>query len=99
MSSQFYETIIIRQANIAFSGGYNMAKQDTHHVVPNPDGGWDVKRGGGEKASHHTDTKADAERIAREISKNQETELVIHGQDGKIQSKDSHGNDPYPPKG
>ena len=22
-----------------------MAKQDTHHVVPNQDGGWDVKRG------------------------------------------------------
>lgn len=76
-----------------------MAKQDTHHVVPNPDGGWDVKRGGGQKASHHTDTKAEAERIARDISKNQGTELVIHGKDGKIQSKDSHGNDPYPPKG
>jgi hypothetical protein len=76
-----------------------MAKQDTHHVVPNQDGGWDVKRGGGQKASHHTDTKAEAERIARDISKNQPTELVIHGKDGKIQSKDSHGNDPYPPKG
>ena len=76
-----------------------MAKQDTHHVVPNQDGGWDVKKGGGQKASHHTDTKAEAERIARDISKNQGTELVIHGKDGKIQSKDSHGNDPYPPKG
>lgn len=76
-----------------------MAKQDTHHVVPNQDGGWDVKRGGGQKASHHTDTKAEAERIARDISKNQGSELVIHGRDGKIQSKDSHGNDPYPPKG
>jgi hypothetical protein len=67
-----------------------MAKQDTHHVVPNQDGGWNVKRGGGQKASHHTDTKAEAERIARDISKNQGTELVIHGKDGKIQSKDSH---------
>ena len=76
-----------------------MAKQDTHHVVPNQDGGWDVKRGGGQKASHHTDTKAEAERIARDISKNQGTELVIHGKDGKIQSKDSHGNDDYPPEG
>lgn len=76
-----------------------MTKQDTHHVVPNQDGGWDVKRGGGQKASHHTDTKAEAEKIAREISRNQGTELVIHGKDGKIQSKDSHGNDPYPPKG
>lgn len=76
-----------------------MTKHDTHHVVPNPDGGWDVKRGRGQKASHHTDNKAEAERIARDISKNQGTELVIHGKDGKIQRKDSHGNDPYPPKG
>ncbi|HKK83016.1 MAG TPA: DUF2188 domain-containing protein [Atribacterota bacterium] len=76
-----------------------MAKQDSHHVVPNPDGGWDVKRGGGQKASRHTDTKAEAEKLAREISRNQETELVIHKKDGTIQRKDSHGNDPYPPKG
>ncbi len=76
-----------------------MAKQDTHHVVPNPNGGWNVKRGGGQKASHHTDTKAEAEKIARGKSKNQGTELIIHGKDGKIQRKDSHGNDPYPPEG
>lgn len=76
-----------------------MPKQDTHHVVPNPDGGWNVKRGGGQKASYHTGTKAEAEKIARGISKNQGTELIIHGKDGKIQRKDSHGNDPYPPQG
>ena len=26
-------------------------------------------------------------------------DVYIHGKDGKIQNKDSHGNDPYPPKG
>ena len=36
-----------------------MARQ-THHVVSNPDGGWDVKRGGGEKASRHFETKQEA---------------------------------------
>ena len=73
--------------------------RDTHHVVPNSDrGGWDVKRGGSERASAHADTKAEAEKTAREISRNQQTELVIHGQDGKIQRSDSHGNDPCPPK-
>ena len=35
----------------------------------------------------------------RKISQNQGTEFYIHGKDGKIQNKDSHGNDPYPPKG
>ena len=72
--------------------------RDTHHVVPSPKGGWDVKRGGGQRASFHTDTKAKAEQTARAISQNQHTELVIHGKDGTIQSSDSHGNDPCPPK-
>ena len=69
-----------------------------HHVVPNSKGGWDVKRNGGERASAHTDTKKDAISIARAISQNQKTELVIHNKDGRISNSDSHGNDPCPPK-
>lgn len=72
----------------------------TTHVVPNADrGGWDVKQGGGQRASGHFDTKQDAVDRARDISKNQGSELVIHNRDGKISQKDSHGKDPYPPKG
>lgn len=71
----------------------------THHVVHNPNGGWDVKRGGGQRASGHYDTKRQAVDAGRRISQNQGTELRIHGFDGRIQSSDSHGNDPYPPKG
>lgn len=70
------------------------------HVVPNTDkGGWDIKQSGGERSSGHFDTKKEAEDRARQISKNQETELVIHNKDGKISRKDSHGNDDHPPKG
>ena len=79
-------------------GGDTMAR-DSHHIVPNPDGGWDVKRSGGQRSSGHWDTKAEAVNAGRLISRNQGTELVIHGKDGKIQSSDSHGNDPCPPKG
>lgn len=75
-----------------------MAKK-THHVVPNPNGGWDVKKGGSEKASNHFDKKTDAVDKGREISQNQGSEFYVHGKDGKIQSKDSHGNDPNPPQG
>lgn len=71
---------------------------DTHHVVPNPDGGWDVKRGGAERASGHYDTKQQAVDAGREISRNQGTEFRIHNKDGKISQSDSHGNDPLPPK-
>ena len=70
----------------------------SHHVVPNPSGGWDVKRGGGERASGHFDTKAQAVDRGREISRNQGTELRIHNRDGRIAGSDSHGNDPNPPK-
>lgn len=71
----------------------------THHVVPNSNGGWDVKRGGGLRASSHHDTKQAAIGRAREISQNQSTELRIHNRDGRIANSDSHGNDPHPPKG
>lgn len=72
--------------------------RDEHHVVPNPDGGWDVKRNGAQRASLHTETKQDAIDQGRKISQNQGTEFVIHNKDGKISNSDSHGNDPCPPK-
>ena len=72
---------------------------DTHHVVHNPAGGWDVKRGGGERASSHHDTKQEAVEQGREVSRHQGTEFRIHNLDGRIGSSDSHGNDPNPPKG
>lgn len=39
-----------------------MAKRGpkTHHVVPSADGGWDVKRGGGQRATSHHNTKQQA---------------------------------------
>ncbi|WP_306089635.1 DUF2188 domain-containing protein [Qipengyuania flava] len=70
----------------------------THHVVPNPGGGWDVKKGGASRASSHHDTKRDAIDRGREISRNQSTEFRIHNKDGRIARSDSHGNDPFPPK-
>ena len=72
---------------------------DTHHVVHNPAGGWDVKRGGGERASAHCETKQEAIDVGREISRRQGTELRIHNLDGRIAQSDSHGGDPNPPKG
>lgn len=76
-----------------------MAKGNSHHVVPDPDGGWNIKKGGAERSSGHFGTKAEAVDRARQISQNQGTELVIHNKDGQIAQKDSHGNDPYPPQG
>lgn len=75
-----------------------MTKKSTH-VISNSDGGWDIKQSGGQRSSGHFETKQEAVDRARTISLNQESELVIHNKDGKIAEKDSHGNDPYSPKG
>lgn len=79
-------------------GGDDMART-SHHIVHNPNGGWDVKKSGASRVSGHYGTKAEAVKAGRIISQNQKTELCVHGLDGKIQSCDSHGNDPHPPKG
>ena len=69
-----------------------------HHVGPNPDDGWDVKREHAQRSSGHFDTKKEAIEAGRRISTNQGTELIPHRKDGTIQNPNSHGNDPYPPK-
>jgi len=71
-----------------------MAKAKSHHVLPNPSGGWDGKRAGAERATKHFDTKHEAVDYMREVSRHQETELVIHRKDGTIEKRDSNGNDP-----
>jgi len=67
--------------------------RDTHRIMPHKDG-WQLKRDGGKRASHVADTKAEAEKLGREISRNQDTELVVTRKDGSIERSDSHGNDP-----
>lgn len=64
--------------------GVRTMSRKTHHVVPDGAGGWNIKKGGGSRASENFDRKQDAIDHAREISHNQHSDLVIHNQDGKI---------------
>lgn len=57
-----------------------------HHVVPKPSGEWAIKRDGATKAIKVFSTKGDAVEFAREISRKQGAEIVIHGRDGRIMS-------------
>lgn len=68
------------------------------HVVPNGDK-WSVRRSGSSKASGTYSTQEQAISRAKEIAKNQSTELYIHGRNGRIRERNSYGNDPHPPKG
>ncbi len=64
------------------------------HVVPTPDGDWGVRGAGNSRLTKKTQTQAEAIEIAKEIAKNQKSEVVIHREDGQIRDKDSYGNDP-----
>ncbi len=66
------------------------------HVVPRGKD-WAVKGAGNEKYTAITSTQSEAINIAREIARNQRSELVIHNREGQIRAKDSYGNDSNPP--
>lgn len=68
-------------------------------VEPRPDGRWARQKNGTQRAASLHNTQALAERAARAQAKRERTELVVEDQRGKIQRRDSFGNDPYPPRG
>jgi len=72
-----------------------MAKRSDVHV--SKDGGrWKVTQGGQRVSSHNT--QSNAIDSARREAKRDGVDLVTHGRDGRIRSKDSYGHDPNPPK-
>ncbi len=68
------------------------------HIVPHDDG-WAVKTEGNARASSLHGIKKEAVSVGRDAARNERSELFIHGKDGRIQKRDSHGNDPFPPRG
>lgn len=59
---------------------------------------WAVHGEGNQRDTKLFDTQKDAAAYAREIAKNQRSEVIIQGRNGQIRSKDSYGNDPFPPR-
>ncbi|HYO48019.1 MAG TPA: DUF2188 domain-containing protein [Gemmatimonadota bacterium] len=75
-----------------------MAKRRSQHVVPS-DGKWAVRAAGSKKATSVYETQKSAIVAATRIARQQQTELVIHGRDGRIRDKSTYARDPFPPKG
>lgn len=74
-----------------------MTNPNNRHVVPNPDGGWDIKAPGAKRSSSHHGTQAEAESRAKEIVHNAGGgEVRIHNRQGRIRDSDTvaPGNDP-----
>ena len=74
-----------------------MSKKN-QHIVKHKDG-WAVKGAGNEKATKVVSTQKKAIEIGTQIAKNQKSELLIHGKNGRIRERNTYGNDPFPPKG
>jgi hypothetical protein len=68
------------------------------HIAPHGDK-WAIKGEGNGRLTSVFSTQGEAVNRAREIARRQKSELLVHGRDGEIRSRDSYGNDPYPPKG
>ena len=87
--------MFVRQ-NWAQKGG--VIDEKNQHVVPAGDK-WGIKGEGNSRLTSTFDRQSDAIAAARQISKNQHSELFIHGRNGRIRERDSHGKDPFPPRG
>ncbi len=62
-------------------------KNGAYFVSTHPDGGWQVKKAGAQKALKRFKTKAEAEEYAKTVAENQGTNVVRKKKDGKIQKK------------
>ena len=61
------------------------------HVVPDGDR-WKVEVEGG--GSGKTYDSHEATRAGRDISRRNDSERLVHGRDGQIRDRDTHGHDP-----
>ena len=69
-----------------------MADKSDVHIVRQKDGSrWNVKQGGEVQSSHQTQQAAIEKGTT--IAKQDKVDVVVHGRDGKIRSKDSYGNE------
>jgi hypothetical protein len=79
------------------NGGTTAMTPSTHHVVPNRQGGWSVRKSGASRASRHFATKKAAKAFGRRVSFNQRTVLIIHHEDGTPQSSEDPKEAPPSP--
>ena len=75
-----------------------MSDDKNVHVVPH-EGRWAARRPNSGRVSRTFDTQKEAIDQGRGMAQRDNSELIIHRQDGTIRDSDSHVKDPFPPKG
>ncbi len=74
-----------------------MATQDIHVTTQGNE--WAVKTEGSERASSVHTTQAAAIQAGRAQAKRNESELLVHGRNGRIRLRSTYGKDPVRSKG
>lgn len=64
------------------------------HVIPG-ECGWDVRVDGQRSASHFR-TRMEAIAVGRALARDNRSEHIVHGADGRVRQRDSYGRDPHP---
>jgi len=75
-----------------------MPKKGDVHVVPG-DGNWRVEVEGSNRARSTHDTQQQAFEAARQVARQNKSELLLHGRNGKIRERNTYGHDPRRTKG
>ncbi len=76
-----------------------MPDEKNYWTQQRPDGKWESKREGADRASKVTDTQAEAWKHSKQRAADTKGEALLKGRDGKIRGRNTYGKDPYPPKG
>lgn len=69
-------------------------QSNTQRVTPRGKNEWQHKGDGNSRATRVTRTQKEAKASADKVARRKKGEVVVHGKDGKIRSKDSFGRDP-----
>jgi hypothetical protein len=91
--------ILIEYGILLFMEVLEMAANEIHVVPESETNNWKVERTTDNQPVSRFTTKEEAIAVGRQIAQKENLELVAHDTHGRIQEKDSHGNDPFPPRG
>ena len=73
--------------------------QNSLHVVPDPKGGWSVRRSGAARASKRFPTREEAIEHGRALAKKARGDVYVHGRDGSIRDRATYRDEPKAAKG
>ncbi len=73
-----------------------MPNRNVHTV--HTEKGWTNRYENSNRTLGYYDTKVEAQSAGREKAMQNNSEHIIHGLNGRIQNKNSYGNDPFPPR-